>query len=57
MENKWIVVWSNGKTMTFVPYDSIGMTSFIRRGLEQGTVTVNDKEVFIANNGFWQYKV
>ena len=56
MENRWIVVWSNGKILTFVPYDSMGMTSFIRRGLEEGPVTVNDKEVYIDDTGFWQYK-
>ena len=32
-ENKqsWTVRWENGKTQTYVPYDSFGMTSFIKK--------------------------
>lgn len=57
-ENKqsWTVRWENGKTQTYVPYDSLGMTSFIKKGLEKGKVTVNDKDVFIDENHFWRYK-
>lgn len=56
MNEKWIVHWENGKTITFVPYDSLGMTSFIRKGLELGVVTVNGKEVEIDQEGFWRYR-
>ena len=52
---KWTVKWENGKIQQYVPYDSYGMTTFIKRGLEIGKVTVNDREVIILNE-FWTYK-
>ena len=52
---KWIVKWENGKIQQYVPYDSYGMTTFIKKGLEIGKVTVNDREVVILNE-FWRYK-
>jgi hypothetical protein len=51
----WIVKWENGKTQQYCPYDSYGMTSFIKKGLESGIVTVNDKEVFFDGE-YWKYK-
>jgi len=50
---KWIVKWEDGKTQQYVPHDSYGMTSFIKQGLKKGKVTVNDKEVYITEEGYW----
>ena len=50
---EWIVKWEDGKTQKYVPYDSYGMTSFIKQGLKKGKVTVNDKEVYITEEGYW----
>ena len=55
MNQIWIVKWENGKTQQYCPYDSYGMTTFIKKGLELGKVTVNDKEVFFDGE-YWQYK-
>jgi hypothetical protein len=49
---KWIVKWENGKTQTFVPYDSIGFTTFIRQGLQAGKVTVNGIEYEEKEDGW-----
>lgn len=43
--NCWVVQWSDGTTQRYVPYDSIGMSRFIRNGLDKGKVTVNTFEV------------
>lgn len=56
MDNIWIVTWQNGKKQKYVPYDSYGMTSFIKRGLEFGKVFVNDREVVLRSDGIWIYK-
>jgi len=58
---KWVVRWPSGKEWTFVPYDSIGMTSCIKQGLAKGKVTVNDKEVILSEDSSigwigWEYK-
>jgi len=50
---KWVVVWESGRTETFVPYDSYGMSSFIRQGLKRGKVFVNDKEVEEYESDTW----
>ena len=42
---EWIVRWENGKTQRYVPYDSLGMTRFVLKGLKEGKVYVNDDEV------------
>jgi hypothetical protein len=52
--NYWVV-----KTLTeertYVPYDSIGMNSFILYGLRIGKVTVNGSEV-INHLDTWKFK-
>ena len=53
---KWIVKWEDGTIQQYVPYDSYGMTSFIKKGLTKGKVTVNDKEVYITEEGYWRHK-
>jgi hypothetical protein len=52
----WLVKWEDGKTQQYCLYDSYGMTSFIKKGLAKGLVTVNDKEVYITEEGYWRYK-
>lgn len=56
MKQEWIVKWENGKTLTFIPMDSIGMTSFIKQGLANGKVFVNDKEVIMLNDDLPVYR-
>jgi len=44
-EQEWVVRWEDGKTQRYVPYDSYGMSSFLRQGAEKGKVYINDIQV------------
>ena len=44
-EQAWVVRWENGKTQRYTPYDSYGMSSFLKQGAEKGKVFINNVEV------------
>ena len=45
LDQSWVVRWENGKTQRYTPYDSYGMSSFLKQGAEKGKVFINDVEV------------
>ena len=50
--DRWTVKWKTGREKTFVPYDSLGYTSFVKQGLKLGRVTVNDRPVTVNSQGY-----